>query len=131
MKLVFSCMLMLVSYFAFTQSKTTHEKDSLVGVLSKMDLEQFEKKKTNYFISRIPSNYQVEIITSNNFNYPYTAILKFPDRPYVEIRLLYEKLKHTNPNSISMRKVARQLKKETIQKLEIYDEYLCVNGCDD
>lgn len=131
MRPVFLYTLLLISHHAFNQSREVHEKDSLVKVLDTIDLEQFQKKRTDHFLKHIPSNYKVEISTSTNFNYPYTAILKFPDRPYVEIRLLYERLAYTNPNSMFSRKIAKRLKKEIIQKVEIYDEYQCVNGCGD
>ena len=131
MKLIFFCLSLLISNCAFCQDKEVTKRDSLVKVLDSIDLEQFEKKKTSHFVSRIPSNYEVEIVSSNNFNYPYTAILTFPDRPYVEVRLLYERLAHTNPNSICRRKIRKQFKREKIEKVQLYDEYQCIKGCDD
>lgn len=131
MKPFFSVILILISVFAFNQNKGTIERDSMVKALTHVDLEQFEKKKTISFILQLPSNYKVEISSSNNFNYPYTAVLKFPDRPYVEIHMLYDQLRYTNPNSMFRRKIAKQLKREILQKVKIYDEYMCVNGCDE
>jgi hypothetical protein len=129
MRFCFGIIFFLLTSFAFDQ-KVENSGDSLIKLLNSMNLEDFSKKMVSQFISKLPSNYKVEMDVSKSFEYPYMAILSFPDKPYVEIRLYFQDLSFTNPNGISRKKKMRCLMREIVRQIEIYDEFQCVNGCD-
>jgi hypothetical protein len=129
MRVVFFIAINLFLRPCFAQD-TTSTNDSVITLLSNIDLSEYNDKISDSIIRKIPSNYRVDFQSSKKFGYPYMAVLTFLDRPYLEIDLYYEDLKYTNPNGISKRKKARRIRKEKVAEINIYNSSLCVNGCD-
>jgi hypothetical protein len=127
--------LVLLSLFFSTltvsgQVDTAGSKDPLVEKLKELEMENFVKKKTAVFLEQLPAGYKLNIIHANKQGYAYTAVISFPERPYLEIYLHYYRFLYTNPNSFFKKKQRRQLKMEKVSEINIYQEFMCVNGCD-
>jgi hypothetical protein len=105
-------------------------KDSLVEKLKDLELEGFVKNRTALFLENLPAHYKVSITRANKPGYTYTATITLPERPYLEINLHYYAFVYTNPNSFLKKKQRRQLRMEKVSEINIYHEFLCINGCD-
>jgi hypothetical protein len=113
------------------QDQPDKGKDSLVEKLKDLELEGFVKNKTALFLENLPAHYKVAITKANKQGYSYTATITLPERPYLEIYLHYYGFAYTNPNSFLKKKQRRQLRMEKVNEINIYNEFLCINGCDD
>jgi hypothetical protein len=112
------------------QEDSASVKDTLVEKLKELELDKFVKHKTETFLSLLPAGYKLEITPANKRGYAYTAVVTMPERPYLEIYLHYHGFVYTNPNSFLKKKQRRQLRMERISEINIYHEFMCVNGCD-
>lgn len=127
---------LLISIFCFLflavtgQDDSAGVKDELVEKLKELELDKFVKNKTAAFLSVLPAGYKLEITPANKRGYAYTAVVTLPERPYLEIYLHYYGFVHTNPNSFLKKKQRRQLRLERVSEINIYNEFMCVNGCD-
>jgi hypothetical protein len=120
-----------LSYTGIGQSDNGMGKDSFLKKLKELEIENFVKNKTGAFLAHLPAGYKVNIIHANKQGYAYTAVVTLPDHPYLEIYLHYYRFLYTNPNSFFRKKQHRQLKMEKVHEINIYHEFLCINGCDD
>ena len=107
------------------------KKDQVIAFLEKLDLEKFDKKSTGDFLKALPVSYKLEIQPSDKRGYTYRSYVSIPGKPYVEIYLYYRGFQFTNPNSFFKKKQQRQVKMERMSEINIYNEFLCINGCDD
>ena len=106
------------------------ETDSLLIMLEELDTDDFINKPADSFLLRLPQDFKQKLMLSKNPKYAYMLCVNYNDRPYLEIFLYFYSLKHTNPQGISKKKQVKDLRKETVKAVEIYQSSVCVNGCE-
>ncbi|HEX6333960.1 MAG TPA: hypothetical protein VFZ78_07020 [Flavisolibacter sp.] len=106
--------------------------DPFVESLAKLDLESYLEKPSRDFVSLLKDHrHKVRIEPANRHGFRYMAVYTFHEKPYLEIFLFYPTLIYVNPNGISRRKQARQVLREKVEMIQVYNASLCINGCAD
>src|SRR6478672_3272560 len=124
---------LLFAQLAFSQQpakKDKKPKDSLVTMLGKIKTADYIDKSIDSFLVLLPSTYKPVLQTIKDPRYTHRVLLIYPDRPYLQIFVYYQGLKYTNSTGISKTQQMKDLHKEKVKAIEIWQSSTCINGCD-
>lgn len=111
-----------------TQSRERIKCDTILPILSQMDVNSFVNKPIDSFLAKIPSGYlRLKIQSPGNPKYAEVLSVLYPGKVFIYI-YVYE-FTHMNPRSETFTWDMTLFRKEKISRIEIYNGVECIKGC--
>lgn len=140
MKMIFFSVFILLSNYVFPNERNElkvvfqgknfakERQDTLAPFLASLDLNYFISKPVDSFLVAVPSNYlSMQILPGDQLKKASSLVVRYSGN--ICLAIFVKNFIHMNPNPPSSSWSVTLFRRELINRIEIYNGTLCINGC--